>query len=319
MPGIVAFIEELVARGQCLRRRRRRLLPRRELPGVRPAVGPASRSGRAGRGAERAEGGPARLRALEGQQARDRGHVVGLALGPRPAGLAHRVLRDGRGDLRPGVRDPRRRPRSRLPPPRERGGAVARARSSLRQDLGAQRDAAFHRREDVEVGRQRRDDPRDARRVGPRGGARLLPHRVTGASRSTSRPRRWPRPWRGATRCATRSRLPVAEHDESGWAPFAAALDDDFDTPAALAVLHDWASAGQLELLRRGLAIFGLESLADRDEAPPDVAELAERRAAARAERDFEASDRLRDELAGRGWEMRDEPGGGYTLVRRGG
>ncbi|MFZ1880068.1 MAG: cysteine--tRNA ligase [Gaiellaceae bacterium] len=113
--------------------------------------------------------------------------------------------------------------------------------------------------------------------------------------------------------------LPVAEHDENGWAPFAAALDDDFDTPAALAVLHDWASAGQLELLRRGLAIFGLESLADRDEAPPDVAELAERRAAARAERDFEASDRLRDELAGRGWEMRDEPGGGYTLVRRGG
>jgi cysteinyl-tRNA synthetase len=113
--------------------------------------------------------------------------------------------------------------------------------------------------------------------------------------------------------------LAVAELDESAWAPFATALNDDFDTPAALAVLHEWASAGQLELLRRGLAIFGLESLADRDEAPPEVAHLAERRAAARAERDFEASDRLRDELAERGWEMRDEPGGGYTLVRRGG
>ena len=46
--------------------------------------------------------------------------------------------------------------------------------------------------------------------------------------------------------------------DEQGWSRFAAALEDDFDTPAALAVLHDWASAGQLELLRRGLAIFGL-------------------------------------------------------------
>jgi cysteinyl-tRNA synthetase len=113
--------------------------------------------------------------------------------------------------------------------------------------------------------------------------------------------------------------LAVAELDESAWAPFATALNDDFDTPAALAVLHEWASAGQLELLRRGLAIFGLESLADRDEAPPEVADLAERRAAARAEREFEASDRLRDELAERGWEMRDEPGGGYTLVRRGG
>jgi len=110
--------------------------------------------------------------------------------------------------------------------------------------------------------------------------------------------------------------LPAAEHDESGWEALAAALDDDFDTPAALAVLHDWASSGQLELLRRGLAIFGLESLALRDEAPPDVVELAERRAAARAERDFETSDRLRDELAALGWQMRDEPGGGYTLLR---
>jgi cysteinyl-tRNA synthetase len=111
--------------------------------------------------------------------------------------------------------------------------------------------------------------------------------------------------------------LAPAEHDESGWAVFAAALDDDFDTPAALAVLHDWASSGQLELLRRGLAVFGLESLARRDDAPADVAELAERRAQARAERDFETSDRLRDELAASGWEMRDEPDGGYTLVRR--
>ncbi len=111
--------------------------------------------------------------------------------------------------------------------------------------------------------------------------------------------------------------LAAAEHDEAAWAAFAAALDDDFDTPAALARLHDWASTGQLELLRRGLAVFGLESLSVLDEAPPEVVELAERRAAARAERDFEASDRLRDELAARGWEMRDEPGGGHTLVRR--
>jgi cysteinyl-tRNA synthetase len=112
--------------------------------------------------------------------------------------------------------------------------------------------------------------------------------------------------------------LAAAEHDESGWAAFAAALDDDFDTPAALAVLHEWASAGQLQLLRRGLEVFGLASLAERDAAPAEVAALAERRAAARAARDFEASDRLRDELASEGWEMRDEPDGGHTLVRRG-
>ena len=70
----------------------------------------------------------------------------------------------------------------------------------------------------------------------------------------------------------------AAEHDETAWAVFAEALNDDFDTPAALAVLHDWASTGQLDLLRRGLGIFGLESLAERDEAPAEVLALAERR-----------------------------------------
>jgi cysteinyl-tRNA synthetase len=110
--------------------------------------------------------------------------------------------------------------------------------------------------------------------------------------------------------------LSAAAPEPGRWHAFAAALDDDFDTPAALAVLHEWAAAGQLELLRRGLAVFGLESLAERHEAPADVAELAERRASARAERDFETSDRLRDELAAAGWSMRDEPGGGYTLLR---
>jgi cysteinyl-tRNA synthetase len=104
--------------------------------------------------------------------------------------------------------------------------------------------------------------------------------------------------------------------DGPGWESFAAALDDDFDTPAALAVLHEWASAGRLELLRRGLGVFGLDSLATRAEVPPDIAALAERRARARAERDFEAADRLRGELAAEGWQMRDEPGGGYVLVR---
>jgi len=108
--------------------------------------------------------------------------------------------------------------------------------------------------------------------------------------------------------------LEGAPVEEERWQAFAGALDDDFDTPRALAVLHEWATAGQLELLRRGLSVFGLESLAERVAAPPQVVELAERRVAARTERDFETSDRLRDELASLGWQMRDEAGG-YTLV----
>ncbi|MGN6798313.1 MAG: cysteine--tRNA ligase [Gaiellaceae bacterium] len=109
--------------------------------------------------------------------------------------------------------------------------------------------------------------------------------------------------------------LEPAQVEEERWDAFVFALEDDFDTPAALAVLHEWAAARQLELLRRGLEVFGLASLGAREEAPPEVAELAERRSAARSGRDFETSDRLRDELAALGWQMRDEPGGGYTLV----
>ena len=43
------------------------------------------------------------------------------------------------------------------------------------------------------------------------------------------------------------------------WAAFEAALDDDFNTPEALALMHDWRDHG---LLRRGLDVFGLASLA---------------------------------------------------------
>jgi cysteinyl-tRNA synthetase len=109
--------------------------------------------------------------------------------------------------------------------------------------------------------------------------------------------------------------LESAPVEAKRWDTFVAALEDDFDTPAALAVLHEWAAARQLDLLARGLEVFGLASLAVREEAPEEVAELAEHRSRARADRDFETSDRLRDELAALGWQMRDEPGGGFTLV----
>jgi len=99
---------------------------------------------------------------------------------------------------------------------------------------------------------------------------------------------------------------------EGSWGRFAAALDDDFNTPAALAVMHEWRDH---ELLRRALGIFGLESLSAEDEAPADAVELARRRQEARAARDFEEADRLRGELEAKGWEVRDEAGG-YRLVR---
>jgi cysteinyl-tRNA synthetase len=97
------------------------------------------------------------------------------------------------------------------------------------------------------------------------------------------------------------------------WYALVAALDDDFNTPEALALLHGWRDH---DLLRRGLEVFGLDSLGAAEEAPPEIVELAKRRQAARTAREFEEADRLRAELEAAGWEMRDEPGG-YRLVRR--
>jgi len=98
---------------------------------------------------------------------------------------------------------------------------------------------------------------------------------------------------------------------EGSWQRFSDALDDDFNTPSALAVMHEWRDH---DLLRRALGVFGLESLAEDDDASPEVAELAQRRQAAREARDFEEADRLRVELERAGWEVRDESDG-YRLV----
>jgi cysteinyl-tRNA synthetase len=108
-------------------------------------------------------------------------------------------------------------------------------------------------------------------------------------------------------------RNPHEPAPEGSWERFAAALDDDFNTPEALAIMHEWRDH---DLLRRALGIFGLESLAEEEEAPAQVVELAARRQAARESRDFAEADRLRNELEAAGWEARDEPGG-YRLVPR--
>ena len=100
---------------------------------------------------------------------------------------------------------------------------------------------------------------------------------------------------------------------DGDWDAFAAALDDDFNAPEALAVMHAWRDH---DLLRRGLEVFGLESLAESEAAPAELEQKARARRAARARKDFEAGDRLREEIEAAGWEVRDvdaEPG--FQLV----
>jgi cysteinyl-tRNA synthetase len=97
------------------------------------------------------------------------------------------------------------------------------------------------------------------------------------------------------------------------WERFEAALEDDFNTPDALAVMHGWRDH---ELLRRALDIFGLASLAEEQEAPSEIVELAKQRQEARAARDFDEADRLRAEIEAAGWEARDVADG-FQLVPR--
>jgi cysteinyl-tRNA synthetase len=101
---------------------------------------------------------------------------------------------------------------------------------------------------------------------------------------------------------------------DADWDELVQVLDDDFNTPDALKVLHGWRAAGAVELLRRGLELFGIRPR--KFSIPELVRELAAQRQAAREARDFSEADRLRDEIERAGWEVRDASDG-FQLVPR--
>jgi cysteinyl-tRNA synthetase len=106
---------------------------------------------------------------------------------------------------------------------------------------------------------------------------------------------------------------------------FLDALADDFNTPQAFAVLFEIVNEGNKrelpgarEVLTELLPLLGLDSLIDEDEAAPaEALGLLEEREKARAAKDYGRADELRDELAGMGWEVRDEAGGARLVRRR--
>jgi cysteinyl-tRNA synthetase len=111
---------------------------------------------------------------------------------------------------------------------------------------------------------------------------------------------------------------------DAGREAFVAALADDFNTPRAMAAIYDLVSegnrrplAGAHETVAELLDVVGLGALAAADEPiDPDAERLAREREEARAARDFDRADRLRDEIAARGYVVRDTPQG-PKLVRR--
>ena len=122
---------------------------------------------------------------------------------------------------------------------------------------------------------------------------------------------------------------PDADRDPGGRAVsrFRDALADDFNTPKAMSELFDFVRAANQEPIPGAgdaviemLFLVGLESLAESGDAGPDDAALTllDAREKARADRDFETADRLREELAELGWEVRDSADGAGLVPRSG-
>jgi cysteinyl-tRNA synthetase len=99
---------------------------------------------------------------------------------------------------------------------------------------------------------------------------------------------------------------------------FFAALEEDFNSPAALAAMWDWirqANRGGVgEVgdgdLREMLGVLGLENLFEVAGAPAEVVALAAARQRARGSGDYAQADELRARIEAAGWSVRDTPGG---------
>jgi len=102
---------------------------------------------------------------------------------------------------------------------------------------------------------------------------------------------------------------------------FCDAMNDDLNTPAALAVVHKAMSAYRGFISRQQVvdaenlinltrSTFGCFDPEEPDQIPAGVQALVTQRAAARAAKDFRASDLLRDQIRALGYEVRDEAAG---------
>ena len=127
------------------------------------------------------------------------------------------------------------------------------------------------------------------------------------------------------------------EHPEfaaKALASFTEAVNDDLNTPRAFAAMYELvraangamatlspeAAAATLDVFKRmdtvlGVIFFGVQEKA-QEEIPNEVKEILEKRAAARAARNWAESDALRDRLAAMGWAVKDSKAG-QSVERR--
>jgi cysteinyl-tRNA synthetase len=107
---------------------------------------------------------------------------------------------------------------------------------------------------------------------------------------------------------------------------FREALADDFNTPRAMAEVFELVAEanrgevpGAADALAEMLALVGLSTLTQPDkgaETDDEAKELLEQRQEARAAKDFERADEIRDKLAELGWEVRDSAEGAKLVPK---
>jgi cysteinyl-tRNA synthetase len=104
---------------------------------------------------------------------------------------------------------------------------------------------------------------------------------------------------------------------------FFAALASDFNTPTAMASVFDWVREANRSTepvgdadLREMLGVLALENLLDVQavDAGERARALVDARELARAQRNWELADELREQLRELGWDVRDSPGGPELL-----
>ncbi|MGH3009203.1 MAG: cysteine--tRNA ligase [Gaiellaceae bacterium] len=106
------------------------------------------------------------------------------------------------------------------------------------------------------------------------------------------------------------------EFSDVEWQRLVDILDDDFNTPEALALMHEWRRNGRFSELAKAFGIFGL--VVESEQAPPEIENFARQREVARKEKNYALADELREAIFDAGWEVRDmaeKPG--FRLVRR--
>jgi len=111
---------------------------------------------------------------------------------------------------------------------------------------------------------------------------------------------------------------------------FIQALEDDLNTPEALAAFFDWArktnqaidknkftviqAARGLNFIESFNSIFDI--ISSEDKVPQSILELVQKREIARQNKDWEKSDEIRDILLKKGWSVKDGPQGS-TVIKK--